>query len=157
MTTWINICDINHCISLSLYHSCWLNLPQSSQSAKGLTLSLPPTSSCLSQCALNKADCFPALTHPFSLGSRRGVETLHNGTREIDISRAAMAPFSSATHSIAHAACSVGAESCWESTLCLPGKRSVGGSWIHAHRNKEKCQARAQSRGWGGRKKEKKY
>lgn len=81
---------------------------------------------------------------------------MHNGTREIDISRAAMAPFYSATHSTAHTACSVGAESCWELTLCLPGKRSVGGSWIHAHRNKEKCQASAQSRGGGKGKTEKK-
>lgn len=108
-----------------LYHSCWLIFPQNSQSAKGLTLAMPPTE-LLPQPVHTKARL------PVSLRCLRLVlssEAPDNCTREIDISRAATAALSSfATHSPAHTASSVGEESCWESALCLPGKRSVGGS-----------------------------
>lgn len=108
-----------------LYHSCWLIFPQNSQSARGLTLAIPPTEP-LPQPVCIKARLARSL---HCLRLVQSSEALDNCTREIDISRAATAALSSfATHSTAHTASSVREESYWESALCLPGKRSVGGS-----------------------------
>lgn len=108
-----------------LYHNCWLIFPHNSQRAKGLTLAIPPTE-LLPQPVCSKARLAMSLR---CLRLALSSEALDNCSGEIDISRAATAALSSfAAHGTAHTACSVGEESCWESALCLPGKRSVGGS-----------------------------